>query len=109
MNKNIHELYTDRHGFVNTQNNLIQIKIWKFYKNSIKLIGTITFHYNYEDYIFNGIVNEKNYQTFIDIWSKYCLSDYIVKRKHYEWTIDFLGTHKLFRPYLFLNYRQFRK
>ena len=109
MVKSVQELYTDRYGFVHTHNDLIQIKIWKFHKNSIKLIGTITFYYKYENYIFKGIVNRNNYKIVVDFWSKYCLSDYIVFKYRSGWMIDFLGTKRVFRPRILSNYHQFKK
>jgi len=108
-NDELIELDTDDSGFVTTQDDLIQIKIWKFISNSIELIGTITFHYNYDDHIFKGIVNRKNSKSILDTWYNTGISDYIVEKINNDWFVDFLGTKYVFRPELLSNYHKFKK
>ena len=103
------ELDTDDYGFVTIQDDLIQIKIWKIIHDSIKLIGTITFHYNFDDYIFKGIVNKRNSEMIIDTWFNTGISDYIVEKSGNDWYVDFLGTKYVFNSEQLSNYYQFKK
>ena len=100
------DLLTDEYGIVYNRDNLIQIKIWRFKKNSIQLIGTIIFHKNYDDYIFQGIINRNNYKIFTDIWLRFCISDFIVEQTT-KWSINFNGSYNVFRPVILTSYNQF--
>ena len=103
------ELDTDDNGFVSTQDDLIQIKIWKFISDNLELIGTITFHNNFEDHLFKGIVNRKNGQMILDVWYNTGISDFIVEKIGNEWNIDFLSIKYVFNPEQLSNYYQFKK
>ena len=103
------ELDTDDYGFVTVQDDLIQIKIWKIISDSIQLIGTITFHHNFDDYIFKGIVNKNNSQSILDTWYNTGISDYIVEKIGNDWYVDFLNTKYVFNPKQLSDYYQFKK
>ena len=72
-------------------------------------MGTITFHKNYDDYVFKGIINRNNNKIFVDLWYRFCISDFIVERINNEWSIDFIGTYNLFKPIILSDYPQFKK
>jgi hypothetical protein len=103
------ELDTDDNGFVTTQDDLIQIKIWKFISENLELIGMITFHNNFEDHLFKGIVNRKNSQMILDVWYNTGISDFIVVKIGNEWYVDFLSIKYVFNPEQLSNYYQFKK
>jgi hypothetical protein len=108
-NDELIELDTDDNGFVTTQDDLVQIKIWKFISDSLELIGTITFHYHFDDHIFKGIVNKKNSSMILDTWYKTGISDFIVEKINDDWYVDFLGIKYVFNPDLLSDYYQFKK
>jgi hypothetical protein len=103
------ELDTDDYGFVTVQDDLIQIKIWKFIYDNLELIGTVTFHYHFEDYIFKGIVNRKNSSMILDTWFNTGISDYIVEKIGNDCFVDFLKIKYVFNPEQLSNYNQFKK
>jgi hypothetical protein len=108
-NDELVELDTDEYGFVKKQNDLIQIKIWKFISDSMELIGTITFHYGFDDHIFKGIVNKKNSLRLLDTWFNTGISDFIVMKIRNNWFIDFQGTKKMYNPRQLSNIYKFKK
>jgi len=108
-NDELLEYDTDESGFVTIQDDLIQIKIWKFIYGNIELIGTITFHNNYDDHFFKGIVNRKNSKSILDVWYNTGISDYIVEKINNEWFVDFLGIKYVFCPELLSDYYKFKK
>ena len=103
------ELDTDELGFVSTQDDLVQIKIWMFTKDSLELVGTITFHCNFEDYIFKGIVNRKNSRMVLDTWYNTGISDYILERVGDDLFVDFLSIKYVFEPKLLSDYYRFKR
>ena len=108
-NDELLELDTEDNGFVTTQDDLIQIKIWKFISSSLELIGTITFHNNFDDHIFKGIVNRKNSRMILDTWYNTGISDFIVEKIGNVWNVDFLGIKYVFNPEQLSNYYKFKK
>ena len=103
------ELDTDEFGFVTTHDDLIQIKLWKFKSDSLVLIGTVTFHHHFEDYIFKGIVNRNNCRMIVDTWFNTGISDFIIEKINNEYFVDFLGIKYVFCPKQLSDYYQFKK
>ena len=103
------ELDTDELGFVTTQDDLIQIKIWKFINDNLDLIGTITFHHKLDDHIYKGIVNRKNSRMILDTWYNTGISDFIVEKVGNDLFVDFLKIKYVFCPNVLSNYYEFKK
>jgi hypothetical protein len=103
------ELDTDSYGFVTTQDDLVQIKIWKFVSSSLELVGTITFHHHFDDHIFKGIVNRKNSSMILDTWFNTGISEYLVEKINNDWFVDFLGTKYVFCQEQLSDYKQKKK
>jgi hypothetical protein len=87
--KNIIELETNEFGRVITQNDLIQIKIWKHINEVSKLVGTITFRCLEYKFNFKGIVNKKNSKMILDMWFYTGMSNYLVQKVGKERLLKF--------------------
>lgn len=103
------ELDTDELGFASTQDDLVQVKIWMFTNDTLELVGTITFHYNFEDYVFKGIVSRKNGRMVLDVWYNTGISDYMLEKIGDDLFVDFLSTKYVFSPEILSDYYRFKR
>lgn len=80
--KNLNILDTDEFGRVKNQdelNDLIQLHVTGNIEDRMKVIGTVTFHKNQNDFSFKGIIGGEYFKNFFEIWEKTGISRFVLK------------------------------